>query len=245
MRLMEAGQAAAVMRQTAPVEEPSDDALMHAYAAGDAAAFDQLYARHQAGLYRFVRRLLGRALAAQTDEVFQDTWLKLVQQRGHWISQEGAGTPPASDPEGQAGAKTASVRTWLYTVAHHRVVDLWRRSGRELSIDAADESAPWEPDGSLGAAWQFWPALADQTPSGDELLFWRRAGERLLHCLDQLPLPQRSSFLLHHEDGLALEEVAAAVGVGFETAKTRLRYAMSKLRTCMGAYLPTPPRAHP
>ena len=48
---------------------------------------------------------------------------------------------------------------------------------------------------------------------------------------------QRSAFLLHHDDGLALDEVARALEVGFETAKTRLRYAMSKLRTCMGAYL--------
>jgi RNA polymerase sigma factor (sigma-70 family) len=242
MRMMEASRAAAAMRQTAPVDEPSDDALMHAYAAGDAAAFELLYARHQAGLYRFVRRLLGRALAAQADEVFQDTWMKLVQQRGRWVSQDGAQALQASDPEALPSAGTASVRTWLYTVAHHRVVDLWRRSGRELSIDAAEESAPWEPDGSLGAAWQFWPAITDQTPSGDDLLFWRRAGERLLHCLDQLPLPQRSSFLLHHEDGLPLEEVATAAGVGFETAKTRLRYAMSKLRTCMGAYLRSPDR---
>ena len=72
---------------------------------------------------------------------------------------------------------------------------------------------------------------------GDELAFWRRAGERLLRCLDELPLAQRSAFLLHHDDGLSLDDVARALEVGFETAKTRLRYAMSKLRTCMGAYL--------
>jgi len=36
---------------------------------------------------------------------------------------------------------------------------------------------------------------------------------------------------------LTLDEVARALEVGFETAKTRLRYAMSKLRACMGAYL--------
>ena len=62
--------------QSAP--EPDDDTLMTAYAQGDAAAFERLYERHRAGLYRFVRRLLGTALAAQTDEVFQDTWLRVV-----------------------------------------------------------------------------------------------------------------------------------------------------------------------
>jgi RNA polymerase sigma factor (sigma-70 family) len=197
---------------------PDDDALMQAYAAGDATAFETLYARHQAGLYRFVRRLLGTALAAQTDEVFQDTWLRVVQARGRW------------QPQG------ARFRTWLYTLAHHRVIDVWRRSGREVSMDTHTEDAPWEPEGG-GPAWQHWPAPAGEAPYGDDLAFWRRAGLRLLHCLDELPLPQRSAFLLHHDDGLPLADVASALEVGFETAKTRLRYAMSKLRTCMGAHL--------
>ena len=195
-----------------------DDALMAAYACGDAGAFEQLYARHQAGLYRFVRRLLGSALNAQTDEVFQDTWLRVVHARARW------------EPQG------ATFRTWLYTLAHHRVIDMLRRSGREISIDAhaEDGDAPWEP---ATAAWQQWPAPSSAPSHTEELAFWRRAGERLIACLEQLPLPQRSAFLLHHDDGLALDEVARALEVGFETAKTRLRYAMSKLRTCMGAHL--------
>ena len=197
--------------------EPPDDLLMAAYARGSVAAFERLYERHQAGLYRFVRRLLGSALAAQTDEVFQDTWLRVVNARERW------------EPQG------ASFRTWLFTLAHHRVIDLLRRSGREVALDAFDtDTSPWEPDAS---AWQHWPAPPSAAPHSEELAFWRRAGERLLQCLDQLPLPQRSAFLLHHDDGLALAEVATALEVGFETAKTRLRYAMSKLRTCMGAYL--------
>lgn len=213
---------AAVSSSNTPSNPSSDDALMAAYAQGSAAAFEQLYARHQASLYRFVRRLLGSANSAQTDEVFQDTWLRVVKARADWA------------PQG------ASFRTWLFTLAHHRVIDVLRRSGREVSMDAfeGDGSEPWQPE---GLAWQEWPApISAQTSAtlqSDELAFWRRAGERLLHCLDGLPLPQRSAFLLHHDDDMALSEVAAALDVGFETAKTRLRYAMKKLRACMGAYL--------
>ena len=201
-----------------PSPETTDDMLMTAYARGSAAAFETLYARHQAGLYRFVRRLLGTALSAQTDEVFQDTWLRVVHARERW------------EPQG------ASFRTWLFTLAHHRVIDLLRRSGREVALDSFDTEgdAPWEPETD---AWQHWPAPAGAAPHSEELAFWRRAGERLLQCLDTLPLQQRSAFLLHHDDGLALAEVATTLEVGFETAKTRVRYAMSKLRTCMGAYL--------
>ncbi|MBX3626401.1 MAG: sigma-70 family RNA polymerase sigma factor [Rhizobacter sp.] len=196
--------------------EPTDDELMSAYARGDAAAFERLYTRHQAGLYRFVRRLLGPALAAQADEVFQDTWLKVVNARAQWM------------PQG------ATFRTWLFTLAHHRVIDIWRRSGREVSV-STDDDTPWEPEGD--AAWAQWPEARSPAPHSEELAFWRRAGERLLRCLDELPLAQRSAFLLHHEDELPLADVARALEVGFETAKTRLRYAMSKLRVCMGAYL--------
>ena len=58
--------------------EPDDDALMRAFAHGDSRAFERPYARHHAALYRFVRRVLGREAAAQADEVFQDTWLRVV-----------------------------------------------------------------------------------------------------------------------------------------------------------------------
>lgn len=195
-----------------------DDTLMAAYVRGEAAAFEQLYERHRLALYRFVRRLLGTANAAQADEVFQDTWLRVVQARARW------------QPQG------ASFRTWLFTLAHHRAIDLLRKSGREVALDAreGEDGEPWQPDAT---AWQHWPAPASSTLQGEELAFWRRAGEKLLACLDELPLAQRSAFLLHHDDGLALAEVAHALEVGFETAKTRLRYAMAKLRTCMGAYL--------
>jgi RNA polymerase sigma-70 factor (ECF subfamily) len=72
----------------------------------------------------------------------------------------------------------------------------------------------------------------------EDLAFWRAAGQRLLDCLDGLPLAQKTVFLLQHDDDLPVADIANALGLGFETAKTRLRYAMAKLRTCMGAYLP-------
>ena len=193
----------------------ADDArLMAAFVDGDASAFDRLYARHEQALYRFVRRLLGRSLAAQADEVFQDAWLKVVQSRDRF------------DP------RAASFRTWLFTLAHHRAIDLLRRSGREVSAPDDEDEAPYVPSNS---PWLEWPA--SQGSSANNQLFWRQAGERLLRCLDELPPAQRAVFLLHHDDDHSLDEIAQALELGFETAKSRLRYAMSKLRLCMGAYL--------
>jgi RNA polymerase sigma-70 factor (ECF subfamily) len=208
--------------------EPTDDDLMRAFARGEARAFERLYARHRQPLYRFVRRLLGQAASAQADEVFQDTWLRAIQAREQW------------QPQG------ATFRTWLCTIAHHRAVDCLRRLGREVSVDDTqqDSGEPWEPEAS---PWAGWPGAHTAHSTSEDLVFWRAAGQRLLDCLEQLPVAQKTAFLLHHDDGLSVDELARALGLGFETAKTRLRYALAKLRVCMGAYLPAnaPARAAP
>ena len=206
----------------------SDEQLMQAYAAGDVAAFDVLYARHEGALFRFVRRVLGSKLTAQADEVFQDCWLRIVTARDSFAPERGRW------------------KTWAYTVAHNLAMDRLRVSGRELSLDGMsevdDESGGGASSGDIG-----WlrtslnttldPA-SDNTPaSTEDIAHWRAAGQQLLHCLDALPALQRAAFLLHHEDGSSVEDLARALGLGFETAKSRLRYALQKLRTCMQAYL--------
>jgi len=197
----------------AAVHADDDDlTLMSAFAAGNVQAFEWLYQRHHAVLYRFVRRLLGRDGTAQADEVFQDTWLRVVHAKDRYV------------PQG------ATFRTWLFTLAHHRAIDVLRRSGREVALPD-DDAEPFVPEGT---PWSLWPRPEEAI---DELVFWRRAGAKLLDCLEQLPIAQKTAFLLHHEDGISLDELARSLDIGFETAKSRLRYALAKLRTCMGAYL--------
>ncbi len=100
--------------------EDSDEALMLSYAAGRAAAFDTLYARHKGGVYRYLLRHCGNAGIA--DELFQDVWMNAIRARDRY-------------------APTAKFTTWLYTLAHHRLVDHWRASGQAkfASIDDDDD----------------------------------------------------------------------------------------------------------
>lgn len=188
-----------------------DEDLMLAYAQGDAAAFDVLYSRHEAALFRFVRRLLGPGLSAQADEVFQETWMRIVASRASFR------------PQG------AAWRTWAFTIAHNLAMDRLRVAGREMSVDGDD-------DGEDTLEWLA-ARLDHVAPSSEDLAFWRAAGAQLLHCLDALPPEQRAAFLLHHEDGATVEDLAQRLALPFETAKSRLRYALRKLRGCMGEYL--------
>ena len=196
--------------------DPTDDQLMLAYARGEAAAFDRLYTRHEAGLLRFVRRLLGQRWVAQAEEVFQDTWMRIIAARGQYVEQDRHG----------GGARW---KTWAYTIAHHAAMDRLRVSGREVQLDLPDDGAD---------AMDWLQATLDMAhPSSEDTAFWRAAGRQLLDCLEVLPVAQRAAFLLHHEDGATVEDLARRLALPFEAAKSRLRYALQKLRGCMQAYL--------
>lgn len=180
--------------------QPDED-LMLAYAAGDVTAFDYLYARHRGGLFRFIsRQCSDRAVA---EELYQEVWSGLIQARQRY----------RPDP----GARFA---TWLYTLAHNRLVDWYRRNGKVVWASfGGDEDEPGlnEPAATRMAQ----PEVQAES---------RELAAKLLQLLDQLPPPQREAFLLHEEGGLSVEEIAAAVGVSPEAAKSRLRYAVAKLR---------------
>lgn len=179
--------------------EPADEALMLRYRDGDAGAFEALYGRHRGPLFRyFLRQWRDRAAA---EEMFQDVWAGVIRSRARY--------QPA-----------AKFTTWLYRMAHNRLMDEYRRGGGPVSFDDP-EAAVADPPAPPGAD----PARAAEN---------REQAARLLAALEALPEAQREAFLLHEEGGLTLEEIAAATGVGFETAKSRLRYAVTRLRQALG-----------
>jgi RNA polymerase sigma-70 factor (ECF subfamily) len=57
---------------------------------------------------------------------------------------------------------------------------------------------------------------------------------RLVQCLDRLPREQREVIVLHHVVGLSMPELAEELQVPFETARSRLRLGMRKLRDEIG-----------
>ena len=179
--------------------EAGDEQLMLAYRGGDAGAFEQLYKRHKGALYRFVlRSIRDRAIA---EELYQEIWMRAIEARGRYEVQ-------------------AKFSTWLYTIAHNRLVDHWRKRGLTLvSLDQDDAAA--EP-----------PAAADSEPH--RVVEAKQSLARFVRALEALPPAQREAFLLHEETGMSIAEIARTTGSGEEAAKSRLRYALAKLKEALG-----------
>ena len=109
----------------------------------------------------------------------------------------------------------AAFSTWLFRIAHNRLADHWRAASYRPPAPAdAEERAARIPD----------PDTPERTLSEFEQ---RR---QLQLALDTLPAEQREVLLLRLEQELTLEEIGEITGVGRETVKSRLRYAMDKLR---------------
>lgn len=176
------------------MSERSDEALMLAFAKNDASAFETLYARHKDALYRYFLRHINNQAICQ--ELFQDLWMKVINAKENY----------------QVSAK---FKTWLYTLAHNRLVDWYRRN--KLENKAFIDNSEDEVDGVI-----------DWNPE-DELQT-KLLTTQLKSAIAKLPFEQREVFLLHQEAALTLPQIAEMLQLGIEKIKSRYRYAINKLR---------------
>jgi RNA polymerase sigma-70 factor, ECF subfamily len=188
--------------------QETDENLMLRFGRGEAAAFEFLYRRHESRVFRYLHRNVKNEAAA--NDLMQEVWFAVVRGAANY-------------------QPTAKFTTWLFTIAHHRTVDMIRANHRLQSLDAGDDA---DSEGSslldrLAVDGKLEPLA--QVQSQDE-------AAALLSAVAQLPAEQRSAFLLQAEGELSVEEIADATGSSFETVKSRLRYARAKLRQLLWEY---------
>jgi RNA polymerase sigma-70 factor, ECF subfamily len=115
----------------------------------------------------------------------------------------------------------ARFRTFLFRIAHNCFIDHCRRAAVRNESNSGEDG--WE---------SMLPGSEQDRPDTRAEQAQLTAQYRV--ALAALPAEQRDTFLLY-ESGLSLEEVASVSGVGAETAKSRLRYAVTKLRASLSA----------
>jgi RNA polymerase sigma factor (sigma-70 family) len=177
----------------------SDESLMARYGRGDAAAFEQLYRRHEMRVWRYLERNVRNRATA--DELMQEVWFAVARD--------------ATRYEASAG-----FTTWLFTIAHNRMIDSIRATRQQLSL----ETVGYEAQSVVGQL------TADPGAGPFAQAVSRDQAGALMQAVAALPGEQREAFLLQVEGDLSVEEIATITDSSFETTKSRLRYARTKLR---------------
>ena len=177
----------------------TDESLMARYARGEAEAFEILYRRHEMRTWRYLERSVGNRATA--DELMQEVWFAVAREAPNYRA-------------------TARFTTWLFTIAHNRMIDWVRTNRPQISLETLGHEA--------GAVIVQLTAELSAGPLAAAVA--QEESSALAEALARLPAEQREAFLMQIEGELGVEEIAAITGMSFETTKSRLRYARAKLR---------------
>ena len=165
--------------------------------AGSPEAWNILFQRYQLPLYAYVFELIRSEQTAL--DVVQETFISASRNLTGLRDDDRFGS-------------------WLFSIAHRKCVDRWRKNGRE---------EPLEPEIA--------ESLSDVESNPSELLIQREQEAEFMKLIEQLPPPQRSALLLHFVEDFSLEEIASITGTNLGTVKSRLHYAKRALRELLEA----------
>jgi len=189
--------------------DTADEDLMLQYQRGEVRAFEVLLSRHRKPVYNFILRILGDRETAE--DLLQEAFMRVIK---------GA----------EAYKRQGKFTTWLYTIARNLCVDQIRRRKhrKHASLDA-----PMDTTDDSGT-------LLDVLPS-NEMASDRKSVNKQMHetmqrAIEALSEEQREVFLMREFLDMPFKQIADVVGVPENTVKSRMRYALEKLRLELDEY---------
>ena len=159
-------------------------------------ALRRLMQRHGTAVYRYCREALRDATLA--DDVQQQVFIEAFRDLRRFSGR-------------------STVRTWLFAIARHRVLDAAKARRRAQShVDANDPAV-----------------VLDPRPPPGEAIDDVRLREALLACLQELREQVRTVLLLRFQQGFTFEEMAVVCRERSGTLQAKVTRALPVLRACI------------
>jgi RNA polymerase sigma-70 factor (ECF subfamily) len=175
-------------------------------------SFDELYAMHNAPIYRFARALAGDA--GDAEDLFQETWLRAVRAYP------------------QAGEGQGDFKAWLFAIAANAHRDSLRRKRvrRLFLMERSRSMAPGTADADPG-----WDTPGASGPGEEARSDIRRSLQR---AVSRLPERERQVFVLKDIEGFKHGEIARMLRIPEPTVRTLLHRAVRRLRKELAEHRP-------
>ena len=192
------------------MSDQTDEQLMQAYREGNPRAFELLLARHERKVWNFLRRSVGDPTAAE--DLLQEVFLRVIKAQADSVDFRGE----------------AKFTTWVYTIARNLCIDHARRA---VHRDARSLDAPTRADDE--ASETLYDRVSDGGRDAEGLASDGQVRARVDEAVAALPPDQREVFLLREVMDMPFAEIAAVVGAPEPTVKSRMRYALERLREAL------------
>jgi len=191
--------------------DATDEMLMVRYQRGDREAFAELVRRYKTPIYNFIIRQLRHP--GVSEDLTQDVFLRVVQNAADFKHE-------------------ARFSTWLYTIARNLCIDHIRKQSHRRH-PSLDRPAGGDEDGR-----PLVESIADKHPraSVERTAASSEVAVQIVAAVEALPEDQREVFLLRQLANLPFKDIAQITGVGENTVKSRMRYALDRLKDALAEF---------
>jgi RNA polymerase sigma-70 factor (ECF subfamily) len=169
-----------------------DKALMDRLNRGDPNAAEELVTGHADALYRFVYHQVG-GIAQDAEDIVQETFLAAVRQAGRFRGQ-------------------SRLRTWLFSIASHKVADHWRRQRRRAELPLFEDHP-----------------LVDKAMGQEGMMERVEQRQMIRAALLRLPPHYRTALVLRYVEGLSVAETAEIMHRSLKSVESILVRARRRL----------------
>jgi len=191
------------------MNDQTDEQLMQAFREGNARAFELLLARHERKVWNFLRRSVDPTTA---EDLLQEVFLRVIKAQAASVDWKGE----------------AKFTTWVYAIARNLCIDHARRA---VHRDARSLDGPTRAEDEAGETLH--ERLAHGARDAEGLASDGQVRARVEEAVAALPPDQREVFLLREVMDMPFAEIAAVVGAPEPTVKSRMRYALERLREAL------------
>jgi len=172
------------------------------YLEGSMPAFHRIYSRYERQLFFYINSMVRQRETAE--DIFQEVWSLTVTKLPKF-------------------AFKGSFKNWLYTIAHHKVIDYTRKIAGKTNVSLNETIGDEENVAYIDI-------LADPAPDIVNQLTTKDMINKIQNAAEKLPEKQKEVFLLRCDAGLKFKEIAEMTGEPLNTILGRMHYAINKIR---------------
>jgi RNA polymerase sigma-70 factor (ECF subfamily) len=195
---------------------PEDARILTGLIAGERAAIETVYLRHNASMIRVASAIMHNRASAE--EITQETWIAVLRNIG--------------GVEGRS-----SLAGWIFTILSNKAKTRAKRDGLSVSLDTSSNDDGLDDAFDGRGRWRDMPELWDEvTP--ERIVGGRQVLAHVSEAIDQLPATQRAVLVLRGQQDIDASEVCDILGISDGNMRILLYRARLSLRQSLDQIRP-------